>query len=109
MTVDMPAKRLDYRPTAVVDTSEQMAQFLDSLAEGWPDFQPVTHTGYGTYGIVRDDTPSNVPYQFDGKPRRVCLDYEGHTWVSVTWNPGGCVPLRCWVPARRLKTCGRRY
>jgi hypothetical protein len=109
MTIDTPAKRLDFRPTATVDTSDQMAAVLDSLDEGWPDLQPVTHSRYGTYGVVRDDSPANVPGLFDGKPRRVCLDGVGDTWVSVVWNPGGPVPLRCWVPARRLKTCGRRH
>ncbi|WAZ20242.1 hypothetical protein STRCI_001343 [Streptomyces cinnabarinus] len=107
MTIDRPDTRLDFRGT--VDTSEQMAGFLDSISEKWPDLQPVTHKDHNTYGVVRDDSPANVPGHFDGKPRRVCLDYSGETWVSVVWNPGGAVPLRCWVPARRLTTCGRRY
>ncbi|MGW6911498.1 hypothetical protein [Streptomyces sp. NPDC054940] len=109
MIFDRPATRLDYRATAHVDSSEQMSAFLDSLSEAWPDFQPVTHKGYGSYGVVRDDGPANVPYVFDGRPRRVCIDFEGLTWVSVVWNPAGPFPLRCWVPAGRLKTCGRRY
>ncbi|MFE6362910.1 hypothetical protein ACFVP3_23290 [Streptomyces sp. NPDC057806] len=109
MTLDTPTKRLDFRRTATVDPSEQMTTILDSLSKAWPDFQPVTHRGFGTYGVVRDDSPANVPGLFDGKPRRVCLDSDGHTWVSVEWNPGGPVPLRCWVPASHIKTCGRRY
>lgn len=106
--IDRPAMTLDFRSTAV-NSSERMTEVLDSLAESWPDYQPVTHKGFGTYGVVRDDSPANVPHLFDGKPRRVCIDPDGETWVSVLWNPGGCFPLRCWVPARRLKTCGRRY
>lgn len=107
MTYDRPAMRLDYRGT--VDTSELMAGFLDSISEEWPDLQPVLHKDHNTYGVVRDDSPANVPGLFDGKPRRVCLDGGGDTWVSVLWNPDGPVPLRCWVPARRLKPCTRRY
>ncbi|MCI3277463.1 hypothetical protein [Streptomyces cylindrosporus] len=109
MTFDTPTRRLDYKPTAKVDSSEQMTAFLDAAEEGWPDYQPVLHRRYGTYGVVRSDSCANVPFLFDGKPRRVCLDFEGHTWVSVVWNPGGAFPLRCWVPARRIRTCGRRY
>jgi hypothetical protein len=108
VTYDRPATRQDYRSTAV-DTSEAMTAVLDSLSESWPDYQPVLHTRFGAYGVVRDDSPANVPGAFDGKPRRVCLGSDGETWVSVVWNPGSVIPLRCWVPARRVKTCGRRY
>ena len=109
MTVDKPPMRLEWRPTAVVDSNEEMTEFLDSLAKAWPEYQPVVHRRYGTYGVVKDDSPANVPHLFDGKPRRVCIDADGHTWVSVVWNPGGPFPLRCWAPAHLLETCGRRW
>ncbi|MFJ2004729.1 hypothetical protein [Streptomyces chartreusis] len=109
MTYDRPATRQDFRSTAVVDTSEAMTMVLESLSEEWPDFQPVLHKRFGAYGVVRNDSPANVPGTFDGKPRRVCLDYHGKPWVSVVWNPGGVIPLHCWVPASHIKTCGRRY
>ncbi|MFJ4365129.1 hypothetical protein ACIP4S_13355 [Streptomyces chartreusis] len=108
MTYDRPATRQDYRATAV-DTRPALTAQLDALSESWPNLQPVLHKGFGTYGVVRDDSPANVPFLFDGKPRRVSIGFEGETWVSVTWNPGGAVPLRCWTRADYLTTCGRRF
>lgn len=109
MTVDKPAMRLDYRPTAVVTPTEAMAKLLDALADGWPEYQPVVHLRYGTYGVIRDDSPANVPHEFDGRPRRVCLGPDGETWISVLWSPGSALPLRAWAPARLLKPTGRRW
>lgn len=108
MTYDRPATRLEFRSTAI-DTSAAVTAVLDSLSESWPDNQPVLHKRFGVYGVVRDDSPANVPGVFDGKPRRVCLGSAGETWLSVVWNPGGVIPLRCWLPASRVTTCGRRY
>ncbi|MCM1977191.1 hypothetical protein [Streptomyces sp. G1] len=108
MSIDTPTKSLDWRATAVVNTRQETTWLLDELSAQWPDYQPVTHKALGTYGVVREDSPANVPGLFDGKPRRVCLGDDGPL-VSVVWNPGGCVPLRCWVPAAVLKPCGRRY
>lgn len=107
MTTDRPAMLLDYRGT--VDRSQLMTGLLDRLAEEWPDYQPVVHRRYGTYGVVRDDDPVNVPGTFDGRPRRVCLDTVGEAWLSVMWNPGGAVPLRAWVPGRLVAPTGRRW
>lgn len=107
MSTDRPAMLLDYRGD--VERTQATTILLDHLSEVWPEFQPVVHRQYGTYGVVRDDDPVNVPYTFDGKPRRVCFDFAGETWVSVAWNPAGAVPLRAWVPARLVATTGRRW
>lgn len=109
MTIDTPTRTLDYRPTAVIDTSEPVTVLLANFAKQWPEYQPVVHTGYGTYGVVRDDSPANFPHTFNGKPGRVCIGPSYEAWVSVVWNPAGPFPLRAWVPAGLLKTTGRRY
>lgn len=109
MTIDMPAKRLDFRATSRVDTSDTMKVLLEHFAHQWPEYQPVRHTIYGTYGVVRDDSPANIPYAFDGRPGRVCIGPDGEEWVSVVWNPASTFPLRTWAPARALATIGRRW
>ncbi|MFD1656933.1 hypothetical protein ACFSL4_01460 [Streptomyces caeni] len=109
MSIDTPTRQLDYRPTARIDTSDAIASLLEMMAKPWPEYQPVLHAVYGTYGVVRDDSPPNIPYTFDGKPGRVCIGPGGEPWVSVAWNPSGALPLRAWVPASLLKTTGRRW
>jgi hypothetical protein len=109
MTIDRPAGRLDYRPTAVIDTSEPMKLLLEMLAAHWQPYQPVRHRSLGYYGVVRDDSPANFLHTFDGKPGRVCVGPDGETWVSVVWEPASTFPVRAWVPASLLKTSPRRY
>jgi hypothetical protein len=109
MTIDQPTRRLEYRPTAVIDTSEAMTTLLEHFATVWPEYQPVVHTVLGYYGVVRDDHPANVLWQFDGKPGRICIGPDGETWVSVAWEPASAFPVRAWVPADLLKPCARRY
>ncbi|MFJ6730066.1 hypothetical protein ACIQPQ_34720 [Streptomyces sp. NPDC091281] len=103
MTLDVPTSRSDFRPTAQVDTSPEIVALLEQLGEQWPDGQPVRHRVFGTWGIIRTDSPATVPYLFDGKPRRVCIDPGGITWVSVVWKPHGAVPLRAWAPVDLLR------
>ncbi|MHC3474631.1 hypothetical protein ACYF6T_38880 [Streptomyces sp. 7R007] len=109
MTIDMPTRRLEYRPTAVIDTSEQVKVLLEHFAKQWPDYQPVVHKTLGYYGVVRDDTPANMLFTFDGKPGRICIGPDGETWVSVVWEPASTFPVRAWVPASLLQTSKRRY
>ncbi|MCX3059609.1 hypothetical protein [Streptomyces beihaiensis] len=109
MSIDRPARRADYRPTAVIDTSEPLTVLLEHFAKQWPQYQPVVHRKSGYYGVVRNDTPANFLYRFDGKPGRICIAPGGETWVSVVWEPASTFPVRAWVPASLLKTVPRRY
>lgn len=109
MTYDTPTRQMEYRPTAVVDTSDEMKTLLEHFAKLWPEYQPVQHKGLGYYGVVRDDSPANVLHRFDGRPGRICIDPDGRTWVSVVWEPASTFPVRAWVAADLLKPVARRY
>lgn len=104
MTIDVPAKRLDYRGT--VDPSGVLKAEIEALAKQWPVGAHVRHRRFGTKGVIRLDSPAAVPGIFDGRPTAWCIGDDGIARVSVVWGSKSPVPLRAWAPVSALRLTG---
>lgn len=107
MTVDTPARSLDYRGTVVPDQWDwkQIRDRLSVLAQDYPAGLRVVHA-CGREGTIALDQPDHVPGAFLGEPTTVCLVGEWHDqpMVFVSWDNEFEFVWSVWVPVAKIRT-----